>query len=59
MSSLAETDESIACASTRSPGGSRPIPRLSPGAEAVGCTDLHYPPGTVQAYPQSSARWCM
>ena len=22
-----------------------------------GCTDLHYPPGTVETYPQSSARW--
>jgi len=55
----AETDESIVLARTRSPGGSRPYPRFSPGAGGATCTYLHFPPSAIEAFVQSSARRCM
>jgi hypothetical protein len=56
---VAETDESIVRASARSPGASRRYPRSSPGAAAVGCTHVDFPPRAVEPFLQSSARQCM
>ena len=56
---VAETDESIVRASTRSPEGSCRYPRFTPGAGPVGCTDAHFPPAASEPFSQSSARRCM
>jgi hypothetical protein len=56
---LAETDESIPRVGARSPGRSRRYPRFSPGAWAVGCAHLHFPPKATEPVLQSSARQCM
>jgi hypothetical protein len=37
----------------------RRYPRSSPGAWAVGCTHLHFPPKATEPVLQSSARRCM
>jgi hypothetical protein len=36
----------------------RSFPRYSPGAGAVGCTHLHFPPKATEPVVQSSARQC-
>jgi len=56
---LAETDESIVRAGTRSPGGSCPYPRFSPGTWAVGCTHVHFPPKATEPVVQSSECQCI
>jgi hypothetical protein len=52
-------DESITRTGARSPEHSRPYPRFSPGAGAVSCTHVHFPPKAAEAVVQSSARRCM
>lgn len=55
---MAETDESITRAGTRSPGCTRSLPRFSPGAGAVNCTHVDFPPKATQPVVHSSARRC-
>jgi hypothetical protein len=56
---VAETDESITPAGTRSPGHTRSFPRFSAGAGTVGSTPVHFPPKATEPVVQSSARRCM
>jgi hypothetical protein len=56
---LAETDESIVRANTRSPEGSRRYPRFTPGTGPVGCIYAHFPPAASEPFSQSSARRCI
>jgi len=56
---VAETDESIVRASTRSPEGSGRYPRFTPGGKAIDCTYLNFPPATPKPIVQASAYRCM
>jgi hypothetical protein len=55
---MAETDESITHGGFCSAGGSHRYRRFSPGARAVGCTHVHFPPEAGEPVLQSSARPC-
>jgi len=46
-------------ATARSAGCTRSIPRFSPSAGAVGCTDVQFPPKATKPVVQSSAHGCM
>ena len=50
---LAETDESMFRASTRSPESRRRYPRFTPGDRATGCTHLQLPPAATERKVQS------